>query len=60
MLVVLLKLQFMSVSTVNLEIKETLRLNSSILRLVLKQESWKSWLNRSESDTNGFKVNLFF
>ena len=56
--VFLLKLQFMGVSRVNLEVKETLSLNSSVSRLVLKQESRKSWPNPPESYTNGMKVNL--
>ena len=45
----LLKLQFMGESRVDLEIKETLRLNSSISRLVLKQESLKNWPNPPKS-----------
>ena len=48
----------MGVSRVNLEIKETLRLNSSISPLVLKQEFRKNWPNRPESYTNGIKVSL--
>ena len=41
-----------------MEIKETLRLNSSISRLVLKQESRKNLPNRPESYMNGINVNL--
>ena len=39
----------MGVGRVDLEIKETVRLNSSISRLVLKQESLKNWPNRPKS-----------
>ena len=38
---------------VDLEIKETLHLNSSISRLALKQESRKNWSNCPESYSNG-------
>ena len=38
--------------------KETLRLNFLISLLVLKQESWNSWRNRSAIRTNSKQVNL--
>ena len=61
--VFLLQLQFMSVQVFlpNLQFmcqqrlferKETLRLNSLISRLVLKQESWNNWPNRPAARTN--------
>ena len=40
------------------ERKETLRLNFLISRLVLKQESWNNWPNRSSARTNCKQVNL--
>ena len=48
----------MGASRVNLEIKETLRPNSSISSLVLKEESRKNWPNRPKSYKNCRKVNL--
>ena len=48
----------MGVSRVNLEIKDTLRLNSSISRLVLKQEPRMNWSNRPGFYTNCMKIDL--